>query len=209
MRHFLATMLSVLMLFAFACSCEKTAPPSTTGEPTPEEKIQQAYALLYSVSKPAQKVDQITKIKKTTPAIEKILEDIGAANTKIVAALEAWTRNDTEGVLAHMDLPAFEQKSRDIITRRTTVKLLLSGKKESIKRLLLAQFQALQYQNALLTIIENNAREKGRDKQAAEFRKTIKDLENRVFDQITIVGQEDLQQGQKKAEQEEKKAQGK
>ena len=200
------SVLALALALFVACSSEKGPAAPETGDVSPQEKMEQAYALLYAVAKPAQNIQGITKIKKTTPAIVEILTEIGDTNKKIVAALESWTEHDKDGVLSHMDLPAFEAKSRQLITRRTTVQLLLSGKKESIKTLLLVQFQALDYQNAMLTIIGNNSKEKGRKKQCEAFGETLKKLQDRVFDQIVILGQQQImEEAEKKEKKEEKK----
>jgi len=198
MRKIIGGTLAVLMLVTLGCSAQDET-PIPSAEPTKAEKLRQAYALLYGISKKGQQVDGLTKLKKTTPAVESILEGIALANRNISAALESWAKNDTTGILTKHGLPAFEQRSRSIIERRMTLKILLSKKEKSIKLLLLAQFQALQYQSALLKVIEDASTVKERRKQAEAFAEQLNELEKRLFDQITVIGQMELNKAAEKA----------
>jgi len=179
-------MLLAVLFFCLGCATQQKCICPETAKAESKQHIREGYALLYALASQEKDVDGLLKIKKTSPKNQKVIEEIALVNRDILQSLESWAQNDPEKTVSQSGLPDLEMRSRDLIKKKVTWQLLLSGRRESVKMLMMAQHQALIYESCLLKAIQESEHNKERKKKTGEYAARIDRLSIQVADQISL-----------------------
>jgi hypothetical protein len=185
-RRTYGTLFLLLFLFVGCASQQKICPCPQAAKENCKQGLQEGYALLYVLANQEKDVDGLLKIKKTSPANQKLIQGIAEVNRDIAKSLEAWAKNDPENSMSRTGLPEFEEKSRGLIAKHITVQLLFSRKQQSIKCLMIAQHQAMVYEASLLEVLRKSETIKERKKKLAEDKKRVDNLAHGIYAQINV-----------------------
>jgi hypothetical protein len=181
-----AAIVAVLFLFVSGCASPQKCVCPQTADSGSRQHLQEGYALLYLLARQEKEVDMILKIRKTSPANRQLIEEIAEVNRNLFHSLETWAQNDPGQTLTCSGLPELEERSVSGIKSQVTWQLLLSGRGESIKRVMLAQHQTLGCETSLLKAIQASERTGERQRVTAEYVEKLENLSARLLDQICI-----------------------
>jgi hypothetical protein len=177
---------AVLFLFVSGCASPNKCVCPQAADPGSGQHLQEGYALLYLLAGHEKDVDGILKIRKTSPPNRQLIEEIAEVNRDLFHSLETWAQNDPGQTLTCTGLPGLEERSESGIKSQFTWQLLLSGRGESIKRVMLAQHQALGCETSLLKAIHASEKTGERQQLTAEYIEKLENLSARLLDQICI-----------------------
>lgn len=179
-------MVPVLMIVFALGGCGQQQNDQSAEETDEANELREGYLLVHSVACQAKGVDGLLRLKKTSEANQALIRDIATTHQNICTFIESSIEQDQKKVLSQAGLPEFEQRSRQRMMRNMAFQLILSGKKESIKLLLLSQHFALGYEAGLLKLIANKDPSAERRQEAKKLSNDVKQLESRVLDRIVI-----------------------
>jgi len=180
-----------VLLLAVLCFCLGCASPQRyfcprVADAEPKQPIQEGYALLYALANQEKNVDRLMRDHGTSPRSQEVMEEIARVNRDLLGSLERWAQDDPARSGSRSGPPDLEAQGRDLMRQEVTWQLLLSGKRESAKTLLLAQHQTLIYESCLLKAIRGSEGCKERRKETGEYAERIDRLSSRVAELITV-----------------------
>jgi hypothetical protein len=181
-----AGIVAVLFLFVSGCASPQKCICPQTADSGSRQHLQEGYALLYLLARQEKDVDGILKSRTTSPANRQLIEQIAAVNRNLFRTLETWAQHDPGQTLTCSGLPELEERSASGIKSQVTWQLLLSGRGESIKRLMLAQHQTLGCETSLLKAIHASEKTGERQQVTAEYIEKLENLSAMLLDQICI-----------------------
>lgn len=180
------TVLSAVLLLSLGCAAGNKCQCPRSQDAASYEHIREGYALLYALASQEKNVDALLKVKKTSSQNREIIQEIAQVNRDILQSLAAWERNDPHKTVSGGDLPDLQARSLDRINKRVTWQLLLSGRRESIKTLLLTQYQSLIYEACLLKAIHESESDQERKQQTERYAARLDRLADQVACRIRL-----------------------
>jgi hypothetical protein len=113
----------------------------------------QGYSLLYELLGKERHVNRVLLIKKETPEVGDLIDEIARHTGDAADQLKEFTKADPTLDLNQVDLPLAERKVRSSIESAQTKELLTSSGREFELRLLLTQAEALTYGRHLAKVL--------------------------------------------------------
>jgi hypothetical protein len=140
--------IGVLVVAAFALS------GCAVGEGNDAGKIEfrqrnEGYSLLYKMMDDESQVEKLLIIKHADEPVKEVIKEISEFGAYSKKQLEEFAKSDRLLGFETPDLPAVEQKSRDIARSEDTKKLLFSSGAEFQLYLVYTQAEAMQYSSRL------------------------------------------------------------
>jgi len=182
-----AVLLSAALLLAPGCAAQKKCRcPGQSADASSNHHIREGYALLYALASQEKNVDSLLTIRKTCSENQEIIQEIARVNRDILQSLASWERNDPHKTVSEAGVPDLQSRSLDMIKSKVTWQLLLSGRRESIKTLMLTQYQSLIYEACLLKAIHESENNQERKQQTEQYAARLDSLANQVACRIRL-----------------------
>jgi len=180
-RHstLLVICLGVLVLPLAAC---ETTRPYASSPPQDQSGIDRnhGYALLYATIESEARVDQVLMIKNPREEVRDLLKEIGEFARETRDVLNEWAEQDDSLGYDEHGLPWVEARTRDAIERSTSREIIAAGGRLFEHRILLTQYEALNYIHHLIDVL----RELDEDEHRLEKLKAMADDARSLLERV-------------------------
>jgi hypothetical protein len=178
--------LSVAVFMLTGCSTTPPpAPPDDLGGVGIHER-NQGYSLLYKLMSDESNVGKLFFLKSADEPVKNLVKEIGAAAQATKKQLDDFAASDKHVEFDMTDLPAIEQRGRELEAKDQEKGLLFSSGNEFEVRLIFSQAEATGYAMQLCRALDekedNQARKLFLESQAKQFG----DFHDRLMKMLTI-----------------------
>ncbi len=171
------------MVLLSLTACQSTRPYAAS-PPTDEDGRERnhGYALLYATIESEAQVDQVLMIKNPRDEVKELLRRIGEFARDAQVRLDRFAEDDDALGYDEHGLPHAEAKTRDEIEKSTSRQIITSGGRNFEHRILLTQYEALNYIRHLAGVVAGMDDDESRRELLAEIRESAASLLEEVLE---------------------------
>ena len=172
---------ALVPILALLTACETTRPYAAS---PPQEQggidRNHGYALLYATIESEARVDQVLMIKNPREEVRDLLKEIGDFARQTREMMNEWAEQDDSLGFDEHGLPWVEARTRDAIEQSTGRQIMTAGGRRFEHRILLTQYEALNYIHHLADVL----RELDEDEHRLEELDTLAEAVRKLLDRV-------------------------